>query len=133
VTGVDAPQRGVDVVTGARSDTDERRNSLQVPAVRSRRRRRVDVLKPVQTYQRTAHLTCADPRPSALNMTLPAFAAERGRLQEISIDSWYAAPVPAAIDRLAWCSAAKPPHAAAAVERRDRLTDRRSDRRPTVT
>jgi len=30
-------------------------------------------------------------------MTLPAFAAERGRLQETSIDSWYM--VPAAIDR----------------------------------
>jgi len=38
-----------------------------------------------------------EPRPSALNMTLPAFAAERGRLQEISIDDWYT--VPAAIDR----------------------------------
>jgi len=25
-------------------------------------------------------------------MTLPAFAAERRRLQQISIDSWYAAP-----------------------------------------
>jgi len=30
-------------------------------------------------------------------MTLPAFAAERGRLQETSIDSWYM--VHAAIDR----------------------------------
>jgi len=39
----------------------------------------------------------AEPRPSALNMTLPAFAAERGRLQEISIDDWYT--VPTAIDR----------------------------------
>jgi len=27
---------------------------------------------------------CAEPRPSTLNMTLPAFAAERGRLQRIS-------------------------------------------------
>jgi len=25
-------------------------------------------------------------------MTLPAFSAERGRLQQISIDSWYVAP-----------------------------------------
>ena len=33
-----------------------------------------------------------EPRPSALNMTLPAFAAERRRSQEISVDSWYAAP-----------------------------------------
>ena len=45
----------------------------------------------------TRHQVCVEPRPSALNMTLPAFAAERGRLQETSIDSWYM--VPAAIDR----------------------------------
>ena len=32
-------------------------------------------------------------------MTLPAFAAERGRLKETWIDSWYAAPVPTAVDR----------------------------------
>ena len=30
---------------------------------------------------------CVEPRPSALNMTLPAFAAERRRLQQISVDS----------------------------------------------
>jgi len=35
---------------------------------------------------------CVKPPASALNMTLPAFAAERRRLQQISIDSWYAAP-----------------------------------------
>jgi len=34
-----------------------------------------------------------------LYMTLPAFAANCGRLQETSIDSWYAAPAPAVIDR----------------------------------
>jgi len=33
-----------------------------------------------------------DPRPSALNITLPAFTAERGRLQWMAIDSWYASP-----------------------------------------
>jgi len=48
-------------------------------------------------------------------MTLPAFAAERGRLQQISIDSWYAVP--------AGRSAANQPHAAAAVDRWDRQTD----------
>jgi len=51
-------------------------------------------------------------------MTLPAFAAERGGLHEISIDRWYAAPALAAIDRyllLAGRSAANQPHAAAAV------------------
>jgi len=37
--------------------------------------------------------------------------AERGRLQQISIDSWYAAP--------AGRPAASQPHAAAAVDRRD--------------
>jgi len=40
--------------------------------------------------------------------------------------SWYAAPVPAAIDRYllpAGCSAANPPTAAAAVDRWDRQTD----------
>jgi len=31
---------------------------------------------------------CVEPRPSALNMTLPANAADCGRLQQISIDSW---------------------------------------------
>jgi len=37
-----------------------------------------------------------EPRPSALNVTLPVFAAERGRLLQISIDScWYAAPADA--------------------------------------
>ena len=37
-----------------------------------------------------------EPRPSALNMTLPVFAAERRRLLQISIDScWYAAPADA--------------------------------------
>jgi len=35
---------------------------------------------------------CVEPRPSVLNMTLPAFAAERRRLQQISIDSRYSAP-----------------------------------------
>jgi len=64
-------------------------------------------------------LSVQPPRPSALNMTLPTFAAKRGRLQEISIDSWYAAPVPAAIDRR---STANQPHAAAAVDWRDRQT-----------
>jgi len=32
-------------------------------------------------------------------MTLPAFAAERKRLHGISIDSWNAAPAPAAVSR----------------------------------
>ena len=64
-------------------------------------------------------LSVEPPRPSALNMTLPAFATKRGRLQDISIDSWYAAPAPAAIDRR---SAANQPHAAATVDWRDRQT-----------
>jgi len=42
-------------------------------------------------------------------------------------DSWYAAPAAAAVDRYllpARCSAANQPHAAAAVDRRDRQTAR---------
>ena len=56
-----------------------------------------------------------DPGFSAVNMRLPAFAAERGRLQQVSIDSWYAAS--------SRRSAANRQHAAAAVDRRDRRTD----------
>jgi len=48
-------------------------------------------------------------------MTPDAFAAERVHLQQISIDSLYAAT--------ARRSAANQPHAAAAVDRRDRQTD----------
>ena len=59
-----------------------------------------------------------EPRPSALNMTLPAFAAERRRLRQISINSWYTRPQ--GIQQ----SAPNQPHAAAAVDRRDRQTDR---------
>ena len=59
---------------------------------------------------------------SPVNMALPAFAAERR------------AAAPAAVDRYvlrAERSAAKPPpHAAAAVERWDRQTDRQTDARP---
>jgi len=69
-------------------------------------------------------------------MTLPAFAANCGRLQETSIDSWYAAPAPAVIDRYllpAGRSAANQPHAAAAVDRWDRQTDGRTDTGPLHT
>jgi len=58
-------------------------------------------------------------------MTLLAFAAERGPLQQIAIDSWYVAP--------AGRSAANQPHAAVAVDQRDktdRRTDGRTDARP---
>jgi len=53
-------------------------------------------------------------------MTLLAFAAERGPLQQIAIDSWYVAP--------AGRSAANQSHAAVAVDQRDK-TDRRTDGR----
>ena len=62
--------------------------------------------------------------------------AARGRLQEISIDSWYAAPALAAVDRYllhAGRSAANQPHAAAAVGRRNRQMDGRTEEHPTVT
>jgi len=51
-------------------------------------------------------------------MTLPTSAAERGRLQQISIDSRYTA--------LARPSAANQPHAAAAGDQQDRRTDGRT-------
>jgi len=66
----------------------------------------------------------AQPLPSAVNVTLPAFAAERRRLLH------GARCAPEAIDRYllaAGRSAANPPVAAAAV---DRWTDRRTDARP---
>ena len=61
---------------------------------------------------------------------MPAFAAERWRLQHCA----HGAPI--AIDRYllrAGRSLANPPHAAAAVERWDRQTDRRPDGHSTVT
>jgi len=71
-----------------------------------------------QTTHRNRKQVYVKPPPSALDMTLPAFAAEHGRMQEISIDSWYATPVPAAVDRYllrAGRSAANHTHAAAAI------------------
>jgi len=65
-----------------------------------------------------------EPRPSALNITLPAYAAER-RLQayRLSIDICCRRPR----------SAANQPNAAAAVDRRHRQTDGRTDGHRTVT
>ena len=71
-----------------------------------------------QTTHRNRKQLYVKPHPSALDMTLPAFAAEHGRMQEISIDSWYATPAPAAVDRYllrAERSAANHTHAAAAI------------------
>jgi len=45
---------------------------------------------PIFTMQTQLHKisqVCVEPRPSALNKTLAAFAAERRRLQQIWIDS----------------------------------------------
>jgi len=60
---------------------------------------------------------CVEPRPSTLNMTLPAFAAERSRYWLIDgtrrPQSLLIGPG----------SATNQPHAAAAVGRRDRRTD----------
>ena len=68
----------------------------------------------VQTCVTT--VVCVQPRSSAVNMSLPAFAAERRCCWRLA---------PAAVDRR---SAANPPHAAATVERWDR--DGRTDTRP---
>jgi len=55
----------------------------------------------------------------ALNMMLPAFAAECRRMQHISIDSWYAAPIGR--------SAANQPHTLLlSLDWTDRRTDTRS-------
>jgi len=70
---------------------------------------------------------CVDSPPSALNMTLPASAAERRHLQH------GARSVPVAVDRcflLAGRSAATPPAAVPAGDRWYRQTDRRTDTRP---
>jgi len=56
---------------------------------------------------------CVQLRPSAVNVTLPAFTAERWRL------------IPPAVGR----SAANSPHTAVAVGRRERQTDRRTPHR----
>jgi len=62
-------------------------------------------------------------------MTLPAFAAERRRLQQD------AGSAPKAIDHRALSSkpAGRPPAAAAAVDQWDRQTDRHKDGHPTAT
>jgi len=62
---------------------------------------------------------CVEPLLSALNMMLPAFAAKHGHPKGVSIEGWYAAPTPAAIDRHilpAGCSAANSPAAVAAID-----------------
>jgi len=66
---------------------------------------------------------CVQPRSSAVNMSLPAFAAERRCCWRLA---------PAAVDRR---SAANPPYAAATVERwdRDGRTDTRPFRKPLST
>ena len=73
---------------------------------------------------------CVQPPPSAVNVTLLAFAAKRRCLLH------GARSVPAAIDRYllpAGRLAANPSHAAVAVSRWDRHTDGQTDGRPTVT
>jgi len=61
--------------------------------------------------------------PSAVNVTLPAFAAERRRLLHSAHSCrWISLP--------AGRSAANPPAAVAAVNRWDRLVDRQTDDRP---
>ena len=72
-------------------------------------------------------LSSNKPPPSALNVTLPAFAAERRRLH------YCARSAPTAVDRYllpAGRSAANPPAAVAAVDRWDRRTDGETDTRP---
>jgi len=52
---------------------------------------RFDLISLCMSARSQSVTVCVQPRPSALDMTLPAFAAGRGRLQQISIDSRYAA------------------------------------------
>jgi len=59
-------------------------------------------------------------------MTLPALAAERERLQQISIDSWYAAPHGAQQQ-----TSRMPP--LLSIDGTDRPGDGRKDRHQTVT
>ena len=70
------------------------------------------------TAERLAKQICVQPRSSAVNTALPAFAAERRRT---------------AIDRYLLPAGAQqqiPLHAAAVVDRRDRRTDARQFHRP---
>ena len=74
--------------------------------------------------------------PSAHNMTLRASAAEHGRLQQISIDSWYARRRRPEISIHISC-----PQGAQfsrtslllSIDGTDRQTDRQTDGHPTVT
>jgi len=66
---------------------------------------------------------CVEPPPSALDMTLPAFAAGRRRTCSTAL---------AAVDRYLGRSAANPPAAAAIVDRRDRQTTEPANLGPLV-
>jgi len=72
---------------------------------------------------------CVEPSPSALNMTLPAFAAERRRMEQTSIDSWYAAPA----DTRARAQHQTNYRMPRCCCRSTGQTDRRTDGCPTVT
>jgi len=83
-------------------------------------------------HHRQLKQVCVQPSPSAVNVTLPAFAAERRAaagllLRASACCTTIAARLQLHIDLLhAGRSAANPPHAAAAVDRWDRQIDRRT-------
>ena len=77
---------------------------------------------------------CVQPPLSAVNVTLPAFTAERRHL--LRRYCWALAPAAQCYPSVSPApgrSAAKHPHAAAAVDRWDRQTDRRMERRSNVS
>jgi len=83
-------------------------------------------------HHRQLKQVCVQPPPSAVSVTLPAFAAERRAAAGLLLSAGACCTTIAArlqlhIDLLhAGCSAANPPHAAAAVDRWDRQIDRRT-------
>ena len=80
---------------------------------------------------------CVHPPPSAVNVALPAFAAERRAEAPLLLSASACCTAPAAIDRYLrhdGRSAANPPHAAAVVDLSSTgQTDRRTGGRSTVT
>jgi len=69
---------------------------------------------------------CDEPRPSDVNMTLPAFAVEHVRLQQISIDS-------GTRRRPGAQQQTRRTLLLLSIDRTDRQTDKRTDGHPTVT
>ena len=77
-------------------------------------------------YEQQLHQqVCVEPPPSAFNMTLPAFAAERGRLQHGARSHRLISAADAGAQQQT-----RRPQLLLSVDGTDRRTDRRTDARP---